>query len=43
MKHDNEILEIADLEFEVGAVHSIEAGDGHNSNEVLVIYYLPPK
>jgi hypothetical protein len=42
MTKDNEILEIADLEYEVGAVHSIEAGDGNDANEMWVIYYQPP-
>jgi hypothetical protein len=42
MAQDNEILEVADLEYEVGSVHSIEAGDGQNSNEVVIIYYMPP-
>lgn len=40
---NSDVLEIADLEYEIGAANSIEAGEGHNSNDVLVIYYLPPK
>jgi hypothetical protein len=35
-------LEIADLEYDVGGTHSIEPGNGDNSNEVVIIYYLPP-
>lgn len=42
-KQDNDVIEIADLEFEIGAANSIEAGEAHNSNDVLVIYYLPPR
>ena len=40
--NDSGTLEIADLEYDVGGTHSIEAASGENSNEVVIIYYLPP-
>lgn len=36
----NETLEIADLEYDVGGVHSTEACDGENNTGI--IYYVPP-
>lgn len=39
---DVETLEIADLEYDVGGVSSIEAAAGHQSNDVIVIYYVTP-
>jgi len=39
---DHEILEIADLEYDVGATNAIEATDGKDTTETWVIYYVPP-
>ena len=41
-KQDNDVLDIADLEYDVGAIHSAESGDGQDTNEMWVIYYTPP-
>ena len=35
-------FEIADLEYEVGGTNSIEPGESEGSNEMIVVYYLPP-
>ena len=42
MTATEETLEIADLEYDVGGVHAIEAGDVQNVNESVIIHYLPP-
>jgi hypothetical protein len=41
MMQDNETVEIADLEYEVGGVHETEACDA-GKTEGWVIYYVPP-
>lgn len=35
-------LEIADLEYDVGGVSSIEAAAGRQTNDVIVIWYVTP-
>lgn len=40
-QHD-EAFEIADLEYEIGGVHSLEAASGRNTTDYIIIEYLPP-
>ena len=35
-------LEIADLEYDVGGVSSVEAAAGKQGNDILVIMYVSP-
>ena len=35
-------LEIADLEYDMGGVSSIEAAAGRETNEMGIIYYVTP-
>lgn len=37
-----EALEIADLEYDVGGVSSIEAAAGRQTNDGVVIWYVTP-
>lgn len=43
MAHDMEALEIADLEYDVGANAALEPCDAETSNEVAVIWFVTPK
>ena len=41
-QQQEETFEIADLEYEIGGVHSLEAADGRNSTDFVIIEYMPP-
>jgi hypothetical protein len=41
-QQQEETFEIADLEYEIGGVHSLEAGNGRNPTDYIIIEYLPP-
>ena len=41
-KIEVDALEIADLEYDVGGVSSVEAAAGKQGNDVIVIWYVTP-
>lgn len=38
----NEMLEIADLEYEVGGMGAVERGDARVTNDAIVVWYVTP-